>query len=227
MACAVLSPTSMPTITICQPRPARLLLQPDPQFFRRYISPAMGATFDSEGDPHTRNLSYNDTQAMTVQTHKASRRREIPSWALNPSTLQLVLVTYWEARAFGLRQQKEVNTNHSLQDRLKRAQKTLEKHAKNQILPMLDYYCQCFTECADPRKRARWAQKIRATDMSLRVIQRGPGLCLRILNACYNRGLSSVGAAEECHVSAVLVRQILFRTNRTWRRICSESERRV
>lgn len=223
MACQVI-PTLLPNITRCPPMPARYLLKDDPIFSQSHISPAMGATFDSDGDAHTKNLSFNDTQSMTVQTHKAGRRREIPEWALNPASQTLVLVNFLETKAFGNCRHKPSRTGLSLQERLAKAQRKLDWRAKHQILPMLDDLCRRFVECSDPKARERLAQRIRAADMQIRVIKRGPGLALRVWTAAYSRGLDSVGIAQECKISAVLTRQILHRGNKAWRRIQRANE---
>jgi hypothetical protein len=209
--------------------PAWCTLKEEPQFwFRPTRADAVDVSFN-HGDAVSSGLGYAELERCSVQTHKASRRRVIPSWALNPATLQTVLVAFWEARAYGngchIKPQEQ--SDLSLQGRLKRAQRKLEQRARNHVLPMLDALCRRFVESSDPQERERLTQRIRSADMQLRVIKAGPGLALRVWNAAYSRGLDSVGVAQEVKVSSVLVRQILHRANKTWRRIQAQDVQKV
>jgi hypothetical protein len=96
MACQVI-PAPLPTIIHCPSMPAWCTLKEEPQFwFRPTRADAVDVSFN-HGDAVSSGLGYAELERCSVQTHKASRRRVIPSWALNPATLQTVLVAFWEA----------------------------------------------------------------------------------------------------------------------------------
>ena len=178
--------------------------------------PIQKASFDRSVDPYA-GLDYGEFRAEMHLHRRAvfrNRRCEPPEWALNDSQLRRVLLWFWARRIFQGRFKKYwervQRQDLSDDDQLRFCQEELPRRIA-EYSARLKTLCQRFVAREDPRQRRALQTQIRVVDSNIRVLQRGPGLLLRVIVLYYRCGFDSVAVAQETGFSPQFCRQVTHR----------------
>jgi hypothetical protein len=197
------------------------------QFYR--TPQAVHAEFGGHGF-QTNGISFDDYRKMhlTGRALRPQRRLETPAWAWNDGMVRSLLVHYMERRV-GWKKTK-VGTEY---ERLVRAQQALSAR-RPKLTKTIDHLCREYvTVKAGAFKgnhgspihqlaltRLRMLEmKIENLDTQLATDARCAAVVVGIVYQYYRRGLDSASAGAELGLKPPHVRMILWRLNRTWKRM--------
>lgn len=182
-----------------------------------------------------RLVAFSDTHNMSVERHKQTQERRLPTpdWALNDVQLREVLVRYMERRAMFLKPQ-----TGTLKHRLQRAEKAIaarspELQAKLRSL-VAEYVSLKKARCKVGHKvvkdgRCKWRHAvweptdrlreleidIQGIDTQLCIIRRGvAATVVAIVYRYYRLGYDSVTIAEQLGIVSATVHQVIWKMAR-------------
>jgi hypothetical protein len=191
------------------------------QFAYRPNSP-VHANAAAEGEWTSPGIAFEDYARMSTQTKKQSgcRRLDTPEWALDQTKLRALIVLLFEGRAFGrAKKYRAVVGVGTERERLRRAQSKMFADRPKK-LAILDGLCIEYVtlkrEGGDPARVRKLESIIEGLDTSIRMIDEGPGMVLRIVQLYYSVRLDSVGVGAEVGIRPPHVRQTLHRMARVW-----------
>lgn len=167
-------------------------------------------------------IAFSDYKTMHVEEHKLApnRRNDAPVWAYNDSLLRHVLVTYLEARAAICGYWRKPKPEGTLRERLDRAcgrlQAQVPAHIKNLQRLCAEYVAGKRAPEPDAARLRRLEICIENIDSQIISASRVAQNVVAIVRLYYSVGLNSVEIAEALHVKSPVVRQALWRLNRTW-----------
>jgi len=180
------------------------------------------AEVDGAGEWTSNRISFDDYSRMNTQTRKQSgaRRLATPEWALDQTKLRALIVRLFEVRAFGtgMWRRKDLGVGTE-QERLQRAMAKMAAD-KPKKLTVLDGLCVEYVtlkrDGGDPARERKLESLIAGLDTSIRLIDEGPGLIIRLVQLYYSVRLDSVGVSTELGIRPPHVRQTLLRMHRCW-----------
>jgi hypothetical protein len=184
--------------------------------------PVSGHATANGGFESKTGLAYADLVGMSYIHHKvdSGRKLERPAWVTDNTKLSLVLARWMESRA-----QIRFANPGSAQERIKKAQSWIAANRPRQIA-VLDKLCAALVEeksaaAPDETRIKTLTGQIQNLDTLLRISEKGGGLAwgFSIIQKYYIEGFDSFEIAEQLGVSAVLVRQQLWRFRRTANRL--------
>ncbi len=164
-------------------------------------------------------ISFEDLPRYTVQNHKPSAERKLPTpqWAVNDSLLRELLVTYLEHRAAINHKQRGTQA-----ERLARATAKLKAEAQvmaeNVIALNREYAARKRIDPRDPIL-PKLAIEIENMDTQLRFIRRPAEMICGVVYYYFRAKQDSPATAEALGLKPPHVRQIIWRLSRTWQRI--------
>ena len=211
-------------VTICQPHPARTLLEDEPQF-TRHVAPVTRATWDGSGRVDTSpHLGFDDYQrSMSSHRYAAQVHRKntgYPTWAANDLQLRNVILL---ACAIRVTMGSDTGCKTLLAARRQLAAVTKAMAARAQgLIPTLEKRCKQYVAAKtagelDAIAMAMQERNIKSLDTSIRIGMEGPRLLVKVLYFAYRLGMSSPNVAAECGLTACGVRQLLRKMNRAAR----------
>lgn len=171
------------------------------------------------GQWESTGISFEDLPRYTVQNHKPSAERKLPTpqWAVNDSLLRELLVTYLEHRA-GINH-KQPGTQA---ERLARATAKLKAEAQvmaeNVIVLNREYAARKRIDPRDPIL-PKLAIEIENMDTSIRFMRRPAEMVCGVVYYYFRAKENSCGSAQALGLKPPHVRQVIWRLSRTWQRM--------
>jgi len=148
----------------------------------------------------------------------ASRRFEVPDWAVDNEKTATVIVSYLEARMQSFGRPNKAK-NRTLKERLILAEAALRTRVPN-ILRELDMLCKEFVELKssatpDADRMKQLSRLIRNADSQLRFCERPAAVVASVVFRYFRLGENSVAVAQALDLQPPAVRQIVRRLWRT------------
>lgn len=198
----------------CEPAPAHGLLPDEPAFGNAYQQKPVSARFGAHGEMTGTGFAFEDYNRAQTRRRKTcgERRLPTPSWAVNRSEMQQLIVRFWERRA-----DVYIAGKGSLEERLRYAEWQLQHVWRPIWFERLKRLCHRRLASDDPNERRMLERQIKNVDTLLRTADQGPALIAGLIYFYYGAKEDSVGTGAALGINPVSVRQILNRLHHTWR----------
>jgi hypothetical protein len=171
------------------------------QFFNSYSLPMSGTS-----------LSWQDIQFIHQEEHKTfcARDSNPPSWAVNPTETQLLIVRYFERRA-GILKARTGTPAERLAFAQEKAMRDIVSEERT-----LDRLCSEFVQTSDSKRRRKLQTLICGRDSEIIVAPRMPSIVAGVIFFYFRLGWDSKQVGEQLGISRALVRRLAHRLTKLW-----------